>query len=127
MTQTIPLLTLAYDCDKVLPEIIKALNRARLQTVRSFDLKTTRITHPSYTCPHHGTEQCDCQMVILQVYEQGTQPTTMVAHGRGGVTYFSMVDSPQQRSDPKMAKSILRVLSRVEEIVIATNLMVDSS
>lgn len=38
----------------------------------SFDLPSVLTTPTGCICPHHGTDPCDCQMVVMLVY--GTAP-----------------------------------------------------
>ncbi len=79
MSQTKQLLTIPQECEAAVAQIIERLKSDGLQVIRSFDLKTARMAHTECTCPHHGTEQCDCQMVVLLVYEGTGQPITLVA------------------------------------------------
>ena len=91
-----PFLVLKKDCDEAVRWISVNLNHSGMQVVQTFDLQTTRFDHRLCTCPHHGTEQCDCQMVVLLVYDNGFPPASIIAHGYDGQTWFMMVDSPQQ-------------------------------
>ena len=68
--------------------------------LRTFDLQIARQAQTSCPCPHHGTDQCDCQLVVLLVYQDHREPLAIVAHGYEGQTWFSVVDTPQQRADP---------------------------
>jgi hypothetical protein len=45
-------------------------------------------------------------MVVLLVYGSGRQPVSIVAHGHNGQTWFSVVDTPQQRADPRLEAAI---------------------
>jgi hypothetical protein len=91
-----PFLVLKKDCSEAAQWISDRLKLSGLQVVQTFDLHTTRFDHNLCSCPHHGTEQCDCQMVVLLVYDNGFPPASLVAHGHDGQTWFVMVDSPQQ-------------------------------
>ena len=81
-----------------------------LQVVRTFDLKDARHAHTECPCPHHGTDQCDCQMVVLLVYGDNYRPISLVVHSHDGNTWFSLVDTPQQRADPRLEMSIRQAL-----------------
>lgn len=70
------------------------LERAGLHVYRSFDLRSARAVDNSCTCSYHGTEACDCQMVVLLVYEGQGTPATLVLHGHGGRTWMSLVEVP---------------------------------
>jgi hypothetical protein len=50
-------------------------------------------------------------MVVLLIYEAKTRPLTLVAHGYNGRTWFSVVDTPQQRPDPRLETSIFKLTS----------------
>jgi len=45
-------------------------------------------------------------MVVLLVYGSDRQPVSIVAHGHNGQTWFSVVDTPQQRADPRLEAAI---------------------
>ena len=91
-----PFLVLKKDCSEAVRWISNHLNQSGLQDVQTFDLNTTRFDHSVCSCPHHGTEHCDCQMVVLLVYENGFPPISIVAHGHDGQTWFTLVDFQQQ-------------------------------
>jgi len=91
-----PFLVLKRDCSEAVQWISDCLNQSGLQVVQTFDLHTARIDPSLCSCPHHGTEQCDCQMVVLLVYENGFPPASIIAHGHDCQTWFMLVDSPHQ-------------------------------
>ncbi len=49
-------------------------------------------------------------MVVLLVYESKSQPLALVAHGYNGETWFSVVDTPQQRANPRIEGQIRRIV-----------------
>jgi len=49
-------------------------------------------------------------MVVLLLYGIGEDPATLVAHGRGGKTFLSLVDTPQQRLEPGLPSLICQAL-----------------
>lgn len=89
-------LVLKKDCGEAVPWLSNHLAKSGLQVVQTFDLHTTRFDQSLCSCPHHGTEQCDCQMVVLLVYGNGFPPASIVAHGHDGQTWFTLVDPPVQ-------------------------------
>jgi hypothetical protein len=117
MSDSSPFLILEQPCDDAIDWVARQMSNAGLQVVRTFDLHVARHALASCTCPHHGTDQCDCQMVVLLVYGSGGhkplehQPVSMVAHGHNGHTWFSVVDTPQQRADPHLEATIRHALS----------------
>lgn len=106
MSNNSPILLLEQDCRDAVEWVIEQFASSGLQAMRTFDLQVARQANIDCPCPHHGTDQCDCQMVVLLVYKAGHQPISIVAHGYDGQTWFSVVDSPQQRADPKLEASI---------------------
>jgi len=116
MYQTSEILTLQTDSQTAIEQSMRRLELAGLQVVRSFDLKVARAAHMGCTCPHHGTDQCDCQMVVLLVYNQDGPPATLVVHGHDGQTQIALVDTPDQRPTSQLVEAIVRaVLSTAEK------------
>ena len=105
-------MTLNLDSEMAVEKIVNRLTADGLQVMRSFDLQAARAAHLDCTCPHHGTEHCDCQMVVLLVYEGQGQPLSLVAHGKDGQTHFAIVESPEQEDDQRFLKSaVLQALA----------------
>ena len=93
-------------CDEAMAWVMRQANAAGLQVLRTFDLQMARLAHSECPCPHHGTDQCDCQMVVLLVYADSYRPISLVAHSHDGKTWFSLVNTPQQRADPRLEATI---------------------
>ena len=110
MFQETALITLQMDWDTALTHATRFLEEKGLQVLRSFDLQVARSVHANCSCPHHGTEKCDCQMVVLLVYAQGKPPITLVVHGHDGQVSFVLVDAPQQDSDQRVVMSVRQLL-----------------
>ncbi len=90
MTSPAPLCNIADDCEAVISRLTRHLTAAGFHVVRSFDFQRARAVHADCTCPHHGTAACDCQMIVLLIYERSTgQPVSLIAHGHDGATYLS--------------------------------------
>jgi hypothetical protein len=120
------LLVLQQECDQATQIVAERLAGCGLQVVRSFDLRqagklpTTGAAGTNEQlaldppagchCAHHGTEPCDCQMVVMLVYGPTVAPATLVAHGHDGLTWFTLVDTPEQRPSPDLARSIASAL-----------------
>ena len=110
MSDSYPFLILEQPCDEAIAWVISQVSGAGLQVMRTFDLQAARHEHADCPCPHHGTDQCDCQMVVLLVYGDDFQPASLVAHCHVGKTWFSLVDTPQQRADPCLERAIRQAL-----------------
>ena len=105
-----PFLILEQPCDEAMAWVVHRVSGAGLQVIRTFDLQVARLGHNECPCPHHGTDECDCQMVVLLVYGDHYQPISLVAHSHDGKTWFSLVDTPQQRADPRLEMTIRQAL-----------------
>ena len=110
MSDSYPFLILEGPCDEAIAWVVSQVSTAGLQVMRTFDLQAARHDPANCPCPHHGTEQCDCQMVVLLVYGDDYQPVSLVAHCHDGKTWFSLVDTPQQRADPHLERAIRQAL-----------------
>ena len=107
-----PFLSLNYPADKSLVWLKEQLTTANLRVVQTFDLNTARHSVEDCPCPHHGTDQCDCQMVVLLVYTDAAEPVTLVLHGNDGQTRISLVENPNQQS----SQETVRVIQRAFEV-----------
>ena len=92
MNQNRPILYVQQPWDDAVPFFVERMQQSGLQVIRTFDLHETRVDGITCTCPNHGTEKCDCQMVVLLVYGKDNQPASLVAHGHNGQTWFSLVE-----------------------------------
>lgn len=89
-------------------QMVQQIRSLGLQISMTFDLQEARHAHAGCTCPHHGTEQCNCQLVVILVYGQGSKPVTLIAHGYEGKTWFAFADIPQQHASQLMETLLLR-------------------
>lgn len=103
-------LTVDLPCDMALQAAKKKLSQTGLRALQTFDLHTARLAQQECPCPNHGTEDCDCQMVVLMVYGETPEPATLILHGSDGQTRFSIADDPSQRADRKLVASIKQAL-----------------
>lgn len=101
-----PYLTLPQRFHDVFTWTTQQLNKVGLQFEQTFDLQVARISHVGCTCPHHGTEQCSCQMVVLLVRDKSKDPLTLVLHGNDGHTNLSIVNLTGRRSNPNLDATI---------------------
>lgn len=105
-----PFLSVDYPCDKALRWTNRRLSRAGLRAMQTFDLHTARAGSQDCSCPNHGIEDCDCQMVILLVFGQAEKPVTLFLHGNDGRTWLSVADTPPQHTDVKLLERIRNAL-----------------
>ena len=99
-----------HPCDEALQWTKKQLLQAGLRPIQTFDLHVARVGLHDCPCPNHGTNKCDCQMVVLLVYGNASEPVTLILHGNDGQTQLSIADDPRQRADAKLLTSIQQAL-----------------
>ncbi len=109
-------LTVDLPCDLTLQMTKRKLSRAGLRALQTFDLHAARAGLHDCACPNHGTEDCDCQMVVLLVYGDAERPVTLLLHGNDGQTWLSIADNPPQRADPKLLAGIREALEASDSI-----------
>jgi len=122
-----PFLSINHPSDEALQWTKKQLLQAGLRPIQTFDLHTARLALHDCPCPNHGTEECDCQMVVLLVYGKvadvstplNTSPATLILHGNDGQTWVSIANDPQQRTDEKLINSIRQALEIKEPVSIS--------
>ena len=110
MTTLSPFLSVDLSCDQALQITKTQLSEAGLSAVQTFSLNTARLGLHNCCCPNHGTEACDCQMIVLLVYGEAPEPATLILHGNNGQTWISIADSASQRGDAKLIAQIRGVL-----------------
>lgn len=108
-----PFLSIRYPCDQALDWVNQQLSRANFRPVQTFDLQEARTGSNPCPCPHHGTDKCDCQMIVLLVYGMTGEPATLILHGNDGETWLSFGATLQPLSDPGLVPSILKALETV--------------
>lgn len=107
---TSPFSSINHPCDKALQWTREQLLQAGLRSIQTFDLHAARVGLHDCPCPNHGTKECDCQMVVLLVYGNTSEPVTLILHGNDGQTGISIADNPQQRADAKLITEIQQAL-----------------
>lgn len=106
----LPLMVLYKNCNQVIDEITRLLTSSGLTVVESFDLQVARANHSGCACPHHGTDQCTCQLAILLVYGEDAMPVSLMAHGTDERTELSIIETPGQMIKPAMKTKITSTL-----------------
>ena len=108
---TSPFLTLNRSCDEALRLTKEKLLVAGLRPVQTFDLHTARSGLQDCPCPHHGTDECDCQLVVLLVYGDKSEPVTLILHGNDGQTWLSLASDSAQHFDNSVRSTIEHILN----------------
>jgi len=109
-----PFLSTHSPCSEALPMACQQLQEAGLRTVQTFDLHSAITGTHGCSCPNHGTEECDCQMVVLLVYGTAAEPVTLILHGNGTQTWFSLADTILQDPNPQLQMTIQKALAQPE-------------
>jgi hypothetical protein len=111
-----PYLTVTAPLDDVLARTTQQLNGEGIQIEQTFDLKTARLPHIGCQCPHHGTGQCSCQMVVLLVRYEGINPMTVIFHGSDGQTNLSIIDNHDEQREKIELSTIIREVLDLQNI-----------
>jgi hypothetical protein len=91
---------------------IRQLENAGLRVIRTFDLREARLSHPDCPCPHHGTEECDCQMSVLLIYHRMESPASLMIHGFQETTWLYLVATPEQPVQHTLNTLIREILAQ---------------
>lgn len=110
MSALLPFLALDQTCEQVQAWVDGKLTSVGFRVVQTFDLHIARLAHPDCPCPHHGTDECDCQLVVLLVYGKQEDPATLVIHGQDGQTWLSLATPAETRSRQHLESTVRNML-----------------
>ena len=111
MSALIPFLVLDQTCEQVQAWVNGQLVGAGFRVVQTFDLKVARLAHPGCPCPHHGTDDCNCQMIVVLVYGKQGDPATLVIHGQDGRAWLSLAVPVGGHGNQQLEALIRRTLT----------------
>lgn len=111
MSALLPFVALDQTCDQVQAWVNQQLTGAGLRTAQTFDLQVARLAHTDCPCPHHGTADCNCQMVVLLIYPQQGDPVTLVIHGQDNRTWLSLANPTGQHTNQHLETLVRRLLT----------------
>lgn len=111
MSATAAFLTVNQAWGDVFRWVSRQLGDAGLQVKQTFNLQVARQAQKDCGCPHHGSSQCNCQMLIMLVYRSMDRPITLTIEGFDASTWLSLVDVPGQRANPFFESLIRRLLT----------------
>ena len=100
---------------------IQLLERAGMRVNRTFDLRGARLSHPDCPCPHHGTDECDCQISVLLIYHQEQPPVSILIHSFQETTWLYLVDTPEQPVNRPLDLMIRKILTPPEPSSLENN------
>jgi hypothetical protein len=107
MSALIPFLILNQTCEQVQVWINEKMTHIGFCVVQTFDLHVARLAHSNCQCPCHGTDDCNCQLIIVLVYGKQGDPATLVIYGRDGTAWLSLA-VPASRHGNQHLESIIR-------------------
>lgn len=110
MSTLFPFLVFEKTCSQVLTLVNEKLTGAGFRIVQTFNLQTARLAHLECQCPHHGTSDCNCQMVILLVYGKQEDPATLIIHSQDEKTGVSFSGPGSDHATQNLGSAIRRVL-----------------
>ena len=110
MSALMPFLALNQNHDQAEAWVRGKLIGAGFRVVATFDLQVARNAHPECPCHHHGTENCNCQLVVLLVYGRREDPATLVIHGQDGKTWISLATPIETGARQNLESSIRHIL-----------------
>ena len=113
MSNLTPIVTLNQATETAITWTMSQLQVRGFQVERTFDLHDARMAHANCPCPHHGTSDCTCQMVVLLIHGNDQQPVTLIVHGNDNQTCLSLVESANR---PKGTKVIELLELEVENL-----------
>ncbi len=108
-----PLFVLSQDCQIITTRIIREVEKAGMQTLRSFDLDAVRATGKGFCCPVHGTNSCTCHLVILLILTRQRGCLTIILEGSDQQTSVYL-DSGQgvseEHVDPSLTAALVQAI-----------------
>lgn len=114
MSNLTSILTLHQSTEKTVAWTTQKLMARGFQVEQTFDLHAARMSQVDCPCPYHGMSDCTCQMIVLLVHDQKTQPVTVVAHGHDGQTNLSLVDIANPSIDEGIIQALLPAIENSE-------------
>lgn len=111
---------LAATCEQTVSLLIDRLTQQGYRPKRSFDLRDALHHQPNCSCPYHGTSECNCQYVVLLIYEQTriTAPAAITIHECDGITQVRLIDMPVvETSAQPLLTALTDVLTALTEVL----------
>ena len=105
-----PLLSVSRSCDQTTECLKLQLPQNGLKVLQTFDLHDVRLDVEGCSCPHHGTQNCDCDLVVLLVYGKEPEPVTLVLHGSDGQTQVAFANEYAHKSKENVVLAIKQAL-----------------
>lgn len=114
MSNLTPILTLNKEAETAVTWMLSLLHAHGFHVERTFDLHIARLAQTHCPCPHHGTEDCSCQMVVLLIHGNDQKPVTIIIHGNESQACLSLVESENKPAGTKVIELIDHELANLE-------------
>lgn len=111
MNQTTKLLSLNLNSEAAVERIMDRFKKDGLQVIRSFDLQSAKAAHVDCSCPRHATNDCNCQLVVMLVYDRLGTMVTLVAHSNDEQTHFVLVEFPNRIEEQGLKNKVMQALA----------------
>ena len=105
-----PVFIIESPCAQFVERLKIALIDKGFLVLQSFDLQSTRIIHDDCSCPHHGANQCNCEVIVLLIYQGRSAPIPILLDGRDGKTFVSIVIEMEDPSFSHLAEIIEQII-----------------
>jgi hypothetical protein len=105
-----PFLSVRCSWAETLQWINQRLVTANLRPRQTFDLHGARVGSHGFVCPTHGTNECDCQMAVILVYDGAIEPVTLILYGNNGQAWLSIAEDANQKPDARLIDTIQKAL-----------------
>jgi hypothetical protein len=93
----------------ILKQLVRRLSIGGFMVRRTFDLQLARQslgTSEQEVCPHHASERCSCQYLVLQVGGAGTSASMVVLHGDDDTTKVSLISAAGEKANADVAAAV---------------------
>lgn len=111
MSSASPFVTINKPGEDAISWVVQQLGRTGLRVIRTFDMRESWMDDPDCTYSHHGTEKCDCQVMVLLVYSQAKFPATIFVQSIQKFTWLYLVDTPEQPVNEDLERTIKTALT----------------
>ena len=105
-----PFLSVPDPCEETADRLQRRLVQDGFRALQTFDLQDARLGLDDCPCPHHGTTECDCQMIVVLVYGNKPEPATLILHGHDGQTWISLAEQAEQTTDSNLVRAVRSAL-----------------
>lgn len=103
--------SVSRSCSETVAWLQQRLWEDGLEVTQVVDASRARLAMEGYSCPHHGTEACDCKTIVLVVHGRSRFPASLILHGSNGHTWVSLAERAEGNADPSTVAIIQRALT----------------